>query len=103
MAEEEVNIISHLLEVEQNAYLQAKTAQDDANKMLSEAKAKADSEYKAQYDVLVSELEKDYKPQTERIAAEYKKNIDDYKNSVEKTEQDKPAFNAFVKKVIEAL
>ena len=71
--------------------------------MLSEAKAKADSEYKAQYDVLVSELEKDYKTQTERIAAEYKKNIDDYKNSVEKTEQDKPAFNAFVKKVIEAL
>ena len=103
MAEEEVNIISHLLEVEQNAYLQAKTAQDDANKMLSEAKAKSDSEYKAQYDVLVSELEKDYKTQTERIAAEYKKNIDDYKNSVEKTEQDKLAFNAFVKKVIEAL
>ena len=28
MAEEEVNIISHLLEVEQNAYLQAKTAQE---------------------------------------------------------------------------
>lgn len=103
MAEEEVNIISHLLEVEQNAYLQAKTAQDDANKMLSEAKTKADSEYKAQYDVLVSELEKDYKDRAERIAAEYKKNIDDYKNSVEKTEQDKPAFNAFVKKVIEAL
>lgn len=103
MAEEEVNIISHLLEVEQNAYLQAKTAQDDANKMLSEAKAKADSEYKVQYDVLVSELEKDYKTQTERIAAEYKKNIDDYRNSVEKTEQDKLAFNAFVKKVIEAL
>ena len=103
MAEEEVNIISHLLEVEQNAYLQAKTAQDDANKMLSEAKAKADSEDKPQYDVLVSELEKDYKDRAERIAAEYKKNIDDYKNSVEKTEQDKPAFNAFVKKVIEAL
>ena len=103
MAEEEVNIISHLLEVEQNAYLQAKTAQDDANKMLSEAKAKADSEYKSQYDVLVSELEKNYKDRAERIAAEYKKNIDDYKNSVEKTEQDKPAFNAFVKKVIEAL
>ena len=49
------------------------------------------------------ELEKDYKTQTERIAAEYKKNIDDYKNFVEKTEQDKLAFNAFVKKVIEAL
>ena len=43
MAEEEVNIISHLLEVEQNAYLQAKTAQDDANKKLSDGKAKEDS------------------------------------------------------------
>lgn len=103
MAEEEVNIISHLLEVEQNAYLQAKNAQEDANKMLSDARAKADSEFKSQFDTIVAELESNYKQRIEQISAEYKKDIENYKESVEKTEQDTSSFNSFLKKVIEEL
>lgn len=103
MAEEEVNIISHLLEVEQNAYLQAKSAQEDANKMLSEARAKADAAFKSQFDIIVAELEDNYKQRIEQISAESKKYIENYKESVEKTEQDKPAFNSLLMKVIEEL
>lgn len=103
MAEEEVNIISHLLEVEQNAYLQAKNAQEDANKMLSEARANADAAFKSQFDVIVAELDDNYKRRIEQISAEYKKDIEQYKDSVEKTEQDKPAFNSLLMKVIEEL
>lgn len=101
MAKEEVNIISHLLEVEQNAYLQAKIAQESASKMLSEAKSIADADYKTQYDNLVVSLEEDYKKRKEQISTEYKNTINNYKSSVEQTEQDKKSFNSFLQKVIE--
>lgn len=99
MADEEVNIISHLLEVEQNASLLTKTAQEDANKMISEAKVKADEEFKTKFDKLVIEMQNEDKQKFDKIQNHYKNLMDDYEASIRQKVQNKKAFNEFMKSV----
>ena len=66
MAEQEVNAINHLLEVEQNAKAMTISAQEKADKKISQAKAEADSEFKAEFDKIIEQDEKKYK---EKITA----------------------------------
>ena len=60
MAENEANVISHLLNVEAQASDLVKEAQDEADKRLSSAHAKADAEFKEKFSRAVAELEKNY-------------------------------------------
>ena len=53
MAESEINIINHLIEVELQASSLVKEAQSEADKRLSAARAKADAEYKQKYNEVV--------------------------------------------------
>ncbi len=100
MAENEANVISHLLNVEAQASDLVKEAQDEANKRLSSVHAKADAEFKEKFDKIVAELEKNYTDRISAIDEKHKKMLEDYRSSVENTEQDKDSFNAFMKKVL---
>ena len=90
MAENEANVISHLLNVEAQASDLVKEAQDEANKRLSSVRAKADAEFN----------EKTYSDKISTIDENHKKNLEEYKSSVENSEQDKDNFNVFLKKLL---
>lgn len=100
MAENEANVISHLLNVEAQASDLVKEAQDEANKRLSSVHAKADAEFKEKFDKIVSELEKSYNDRISAIDEKHKEALEEYKSSVENAEQNKADFNAFLKKVL---
>ncbi len=100
MAENESNVISHLLNVEAQASDLVKEAQDEANKRMSSVRAKADAEFKEKFDRIVAGLEKNYNEQVSAIDENHKKSLEEYKSSVENTEQDKDNFNVFLKKLL---
>ena len=81
----------------------AKDAQERANRILSDARAKADKEFDEQYKKISSELEKDFESKKEAIAAAHKKKFDEYVSSVKEVVQNKDAFEDFVKKTLSAV
>lgn len=100
MAENEANVISYLLNVEAEASDLVKEAQEEANKKLSSVRAKADAEFKEKFEKSVAELDKKYNEKINSITEEHKKILEDYKTSVEQTEQDKTAFNDLLEKIL---
>lgn len=100
MAENEANVISHLLNVEAQASDLVKEAQDEANKRLSSVHAKADSEFKEKFDKIVAELEENYSGKISAVDEAHKKILEEYKASVENAEQNKNEFNVFLKKIL---
>ena len=100
MAENEANVISHLLNVEAQASDLVKEAQDEANRRLSSVHKKADAEFKEKFDKIVAELEKSYNERISAIDEKHKKILEEYKSSVENAEQNKDNFNVFLKKVL---
>lgn len=101
MAEnEEVNIITHLLEVEKEAYSLIAAANIKSEKIISEAKAKADVQFKSAYQEKAAEIEKAFSEKKEQISKDHDKIIDEYKNQVQEKTQDFSSLNKFLDKVI---
>ena len=100
MAEAEINVISHLLKVESEASLLVKEAQTEANKRLSEARCNADSQFKTQFQKIQSNLEAEYNDKIQHLTENYKKKFDEFKSSIEQTEQSVDSFNSFLEKVL---
>ena len=100
MAEAEINVISHLLKVESEASLLVKEAQTEANKRLSEARCNADSQFKTQFQKIQSNLEAEYNDKSQHLTENHKKKFDEFKSSIEQTEQSVDSFNSFLEKVL---
>lgn len=100
MAEAEINVISHLLKVESEASLLVKEAQTEANKRLSEARCNADSQFKTQFQKIQSNLESEYNDKIQHLTENHKKKFDEFKSSIEQTEQSVDSFNSFLEKVL---
>lgn len=96
----ELDAIKHLLEVEKNASALINDAKTEADKRLSEAHLKYNSQYKEKYDQLVAQLDKDFEEQHNQIEAKYKKEIDEYKASIESKSQDKKSFESLLEKLL---
>ena len=88
----EIDAINHLLEVEKNAAALIDDAAQEADRRLSEARAKYNSEYKARYEKEAARLEAEYQTAHEKIAEKYQKEIDSYKESLAAKPQDSAAF-----------
>ena len=67
MSEKEVNTISHLLEVEQNASALTSQAQADADKKIAAAKVQADARFQEQFAQIVSDCEASYIEKTSAL------------------------------------
>ena len=99
MAESDVNVISHLLNVESEASELVQGAQNEANKRLVSERAKAEQQVKEKLDNVNKEIEKSYSLKLAEITDGHTKIIDEFKKSVEHTEQNKTSFNALLEKV----
>ncbi|MBQ0052401.1 MAG: hypothetical protein KBT11_10130 [Treponema sp.] len=100
MAEQEVNTINHLLEVEQNAQAMIQSAQIDADKKISVAKAQADSEFKAQFEKIVAENEKSFEEKSAAATAAGEAQIKEYKEKISSANLDFSAFNQLLDKIL---
>ncbi len=96
MAENEVNVISHLLEVESQASALIDDAQIESNKKILAAKAKADEIFYSKYRETVEVLEKQYNDKIKSYETEHNNEIESYKNKIVKSEKDVNAFNSFL-------
>ena len=99
MSEKEVNTITHLLEVEQKAAELTSQAQLDADKKITTAKARADSQFKSEYEKIVAECELDYKQKIATLESKKNEEISSYKAKISKNRQDKEAFTLFLDSV----
>ena len=100
MAEQEVNTIAHLLEMEQKASALTLKAQEDADKIIALAKAQADSEFKAQYEKIINDCEQSYNQKISELQAKKESEISSYKNQIKSSKLDNTAFNSFLDSVL---
>ena len=96
----EIDAINHLLEVEKNASTPINDAAMEAERRLSQARAKYNSDYKARYDEIAAQLESEYQNNHQQIADKYLKEIDSYKESLAAKPQNSEAFSSLLDKLI---
>lgn len=100
MSEKEVNTISHLLEMERKAEELTSQTQEEASKKIASAKASADSKFKAEYEKIVSECERDYNQKVDELNKKSLEEISSYKERILRTPKDSGSFNAFLDSVL---
>lgn len=100
MAENEVNVISHLLEVESQASALIEDAQIESNKRIMQAKTKADEIYYSKYRDSIQTLESEYNQKIKSYEAEHNAEIESYKNKILNSVKDVDAFNALLNKTL---
>ena len=96
----EIDALNHLLEVEKNATALINDAAEEADRRLSEARAKYNAEYKARYDKEAAELESEYQKAHEQISDKYQKEIDSYKESLAAKPQNSKAFSELLDRLV---
>ncbi len=102
MAENEINVINHLLEIESQATTLIDDAQVESKRRTMAAKAKADEIFSAKYRDLVETLEKEYNEKNQQYQTEHNNEIESYKNKILQANQDVNAFNAFLDNILKA-
>ena len=95
----EIDAINHLLEVEKNASALINDAAQEAERRLSQARAKYNSEYKTRYDEVALKLENEYQINHQKIAEKYQKEIETYKESLAAKPQNTEAFSSLLDKL----
>ncbi|MCK9169117.1 MAG: hypothetical protein M0P01_01735 [Treponema sp.] len=93
MAEKEVNVINHLLDVEHQAAEMISEAQREADKRIAAFRTQSENEYKKQYDEIISKLEDDYKTGTDDIVHRHSESITRYKSDIQNTVLNNESFN----------
>jgi vacuolar-type H+-ATPase subunit H len=96
----EIDAINHLLEVEKSASALINDAAQEADRRLSEARSKYNSEYKSRYDEVAARLEVEYQNNHQQIAEKYQKEIESYKESLAAKSQNYEAFSSLLDRLI---
>ena len=89
----ENNVISHLMNVENQASTLIFEAQTVAEKNISDARATAENLYKQKYEKLLNELELDYSEKIQKIIQNNKNSFNQYQQKIQDLPQDEKSFN----------
>lgn len=100
METEEQSLIAHLLEIEEQAAELLAEGHLENDRVLAEARARADADYNEKYKEIASKLEYEYNKKIESFDAEHKAVIDSYKEKISKTQKDVASFETFLQKVL---
>lgn len=96
----EIDAINHLLEVEKNASALINDAAMEADRRLSQARSKYNTEYKIGYDKTASELETQFNQNQKTIEKKYNDELEAYKESLAAKPQNYEAFSSLLDKLI---
>ena len=100
MAEQEVDVITHLIDVEKRAATLTAEAQEEADKRISAARAKADESYRTQYAAIVAKEEAAYTEQTAELTKKYEQTVSSYKTRIAASAKSDAAFAALLDKLL---
>ena len=89
---EEIDIIEHLLEVERESSQIILDARLEADKLIAESRARAESSFKDKYGLVLSGLEKAETSAKEAITKKHEEQLSEYKQSLASAEKDEKAF-----------
>ncbi len=89
----EIDVISHLINVENQASSLIFDAQTVAEKNINEARAKADSIYKERYDNLIKDFESNLTETKNKILQENRNSFQEYQQKIQSVAQDEKSFN----------
>lgn len=103
MASADINVISHLLDVEKQASDLIRDASIEAEKRVSEARARADEEFKKQFEEISTSLEDEYNKKIEEISKNHEKQFLLYTSVLAETEQDKESFQKKLKQILQEM
>lgn len=96
----EIDAINHLLEVEKNASALINDAAQEADRRLSEARSKHNSEYKTRYDEIAARLEAEYQENHKETEEKYQKEIESFKESLAAKPQNYDAFSSLLDRLM---
>ena len=89
----EIDVISHLMNVENQASTLIFEAQTVAEKNISDARATSENLYKQKYEKLLNELELDYSEKIQKIIQNNKNSFNQYQQKIQDLPQDEKSFN----------
>ena len=92
----EIDVISHLMNVENQASSLIFDAQTVAEKNINEVRAKADSIYKERYDNLIKDFESNLTETKNKILQENRNSFQEYQQKIQSVAQDEKSFNALL-------
>ncbi len=100
MAEQEIDTIRHLIEIEKNASILISEAQAEADKKIAAAKAQADSDFRERAAKIVSEKEAEYEAKIKDTSAKYNELLSEYKTKIENSLKSIDFFNNIAEKYL---
>lgn len=101
MSQSEVNVITHLIEVEQRANGLVKNAQNSSNEKLCKVRHEAEVQFNLEYEKLIQSLEANYTQKINLIAENHRQKMDEYIQSVKNTVQNKNNFRKVLQKILQ--
>lgn len=100
MATQEIDVISHLLEVEREVSLMLSEAQKKADEKIAHSRAAADLRFKELYSQIVKNLDSEEIAAKEKIESIHKEKLASYQNELESAVKDKDSFCSIIDKVL---
>ena len=101
MSQSEVNVITHLIEVEQRANGLVKNAQNSSNEKLCKDRHEAEVQFNSEYEKLIQSLEANYTQKINLIAENHRQKMDEYIQSVKNTVQNKNNFRKVLQEILQ--
>lgn len=96
---DEIDTINHLLKIEKQASELIFDAQKEAEKRITKAKSKYNTDYKAQYEKIVLQMEEQFQDSYNKITKKYVNELEQYKKSLEDKKQNKAEFYSLLEKL----
>ena len=97
---EEVDVITHLLEIEHEASQMMADAQKEADKKVADARAEAECIFKEKYGKISAEIDAEENSRKEQILKEHEESLSSYRKGLESMEKDCKSFDALLDKVL---
>lgn len=96
----ELDEINRLLEVEKQASALIENAMNESDKIISEAHAKFNEQFKSQTEELTQKLTQEYNDKLEEIKQNHQKEIEAFKSALEKKETNQANFDSLLTKLL---
>lgn len=98
----ELDEINRLLEVEKQASALIENAMTESDKIISDAHAKFNEQFKSQTEKLTQKLTQDYNEKLEEIKLNHQKEIEAFKLALEEKETNQANFDALLTNLLSA-
>lgn len=96
----EISVISHLIQVEKAASSLIDDAVKEAEMRLSQARSESNQQFKDKYDKVVATLEEEYNHNIQKLQSEHDEKVQSFKDSLSSQNQDKQAFQSLLNELL---